>query len=95
MKQHGMDVDKPKTKAAATAGDGWDYGGGAAAGDEAMADGGGGQGACAQRHCHRSRAQPAARAVVPPHTAPSVSLGDGGAKMGLFGLVTGGCAPGG
>ena len=88
-----MDVDKPK--AAATKDDGWDYGGGGAAADDAMADGGGGQGACARRHCPGSRAQPAAHAVAPPHTAPSVSLGDGGAKMGLFGLVTGGCAPGG
>ena len=95
MKQHGMDVDKPKPKAAATDGDGWDYGGGGAAADDVMADGGGGQGACLWQHCHRSRAQPSARAVAPPHTAPSVSAGDGGAKMGLFGLVTGGCVPGG
>ena len=93
VKQHGMDVDKPK--AAAKDGDGWDYGGGGAAADDAMADGAGGQGACARRHCCGSRAQPAAHAVAPPHTAPSVSMGDGGAKMGLFGLVTGGCVPGG
>ena len=87
-----MDVDKPK--AAAKNGDGWDYGGAAGAADEMVADGGAGQGACAHRCCV-SRAQPAAHAVAPPHTAPSVSVGDGGAKMGLFGLVTGGCVPGG
>ena len=90
-KQHSMDVDATKPAAS----DGWDYGGGAASGaaDEMVTDGGAGAGACAPPSAPpRARSQ-AARAVAPPRTAPSVSVGDGGAKMGLFGLVSGGCAP--
>lgn len=94
-KQHSMDVDS--TKAAAT--DGWDYGGGATlGGGDDMTDGAAGAGEGTAQHAAatalRVARSPAARAVAPPRTAPSVSLGgDGSAKMGLFGLVTGGCAP--
>ena len=86
-----MDVDTTKP----AANDGWDYGGGAAAAaDDDTTDGAVGQGtpsiAAAAPAAARS---PAPRAAAPPRTAPSVSVGDGGAKMGLFGLVTGGYGP--